>query len=410
MPGFCSGTYALAQAIARQQTGFNSNARPIGHALVYARLNDSPTKPQRLTIRPRNPKVTGIDMIRDDLMLDSYFAIATHPFLYIFLGFTVLMFAVQWATGLELPKGFSRTRWLQENYVRIILAAVLVLFVAAMTFYLVEVSLSVTSLVDLLRAELQADHFNKAENLRNLAYATATLVAVLAGSATIFFSSIRVWINERNTRAAEQGLITDRINSAVEGLGAEKIVKKDGVETTVPNIEVRIGAILALERIAKENSDFHIQIMEILCAYIRNNSKAEQNSETVPAIRMDIQLVLEVIGRRGLPQRRIESEHSSHQYPKGFRANLSRSNLSGANLAGLNFRNSIFESSLFIRANVEGANLSNCSLRGSNWSNSNRLHAIFLGSDVRHTLIAYRETRPQALKSIASAPFPSPPP
>lgn len=71
-------------------------------------------------------------------------------------------------------------------------------------------------------------------------------------------------------------MITDRINAAVLGLGAVKTVKvpEDGqvVERTEPNIEVRIGAILALEQIAKKNLGVHVQIMEILCTCIRENA------------------------------------------------------------------------------------------------------------------------------------------
>ena len=45
-------------------------------------------------------------------------------------------------------------------------------------------------------------------------------------------------------------------------------------KTAPPNLEVRIGAIYALERIAQDSLRDHIQIMEILCAYIRENSHA----------------------------------------------------------------------------------------------------------------------------------------
>ena len=59
---------------------------------------------------------------------------------------------------------------------------------------------------------------------------------------------------ERTTNAAEQGLITDRINTAVTGLGVEKTVKQtapDGkiTENTDANLEVRLGAVYALERL-----------------------------------------------------------------------------------------------------------------------------------------------------------------
>ena len=50
---------------------------------------------------------------------------------------------------------------------------------------------------------------------------------------------------------------------------------------TVPNIEVRIGAILSLERIAQDSTAYdkgrdHVRVMEILCAYVRENSNARK--------------------------------------------------------------------------------------------------------------------------------------
>jgi hypothetical protein len=62
-------------------------------------------------------------------------------------------------------------------------------------------------------------------------------------------------------------------------------VAEDGTvttaEETVPNIEVRIGAILSLERIAQDSTAYdkgrdHVRVMEILCAYVRENAKARK--------------------------------------------------------------------------------------------------------------------------------------
>ena len=105
------------------------------------------------------------------------------------------------------------------------------------------------------------------------------------------FILIKAWVNERTTTAAEQGLITERFTRAVEQLGAEKVVKmetplperdakgrfqkaKESIERTEPNIEVRLGAIYALERIAQDSERDHIPIMETLCAYVRENAPA----------------------------------------------------------------------------------------------------------------------------------------
>ncbi len=115
------------------------------------------------------------------------------------------------------------------------------------------------------------------------------------------------------TETAEQGQITDRINKAVEGLGRSNL--KDE-----PVVEVRLGALYALERIAQDSIRDHVQIMEILCSYIRHNSpwsnrpseverlqdmeqekKKEKkvNKKFEPdGLREDIQAALTIIGRR----------------------------------------------------------------------------------------------------------------
>jgi len=48
------------------------------------------------------------------------------------------------------------------------------------------------------------------------------------------------------------------------------------VAITEPNFEVRLGAIYALEKLAREDLDLHWPIMETLCAYIRQNAGPAQ--------------------------------------------------------------------------------------------------------------------------------------
>jgi uncharacterized protein YjbI with pentapeptide repeats len=106
------------------------------------------------------------------------------------------------------------------------------------------------------------------------------LLVALIGSP---FLILRTVILQSTLNTTQHGQVTDRINSAVQGLGTERIVKIPGksggnditVEQSEPNMEVRIGSIYALARIARENLSFHVQIMQILCAYVRENSKAE---------------------------------------------------------------------------------------------------------------------------------------
>ena len=258
------------------------------------------------------------------------------------------------------------SRWWRDNYVRFILCSVLVLLILSVCFYLFEITLGVRVLVDLLGEELAAPSSDgKPEKLRNLSYAIGALIAVLAGSATIFFSSLRVWINERNTTATEQGLVTERINSAVEGLGAEK----DIGQGSQPNLEVRIGAILSLERIAQQNLDFHIQIVEILCAYVRQMAGVSRQ-DLLAEPRIDIQLVLTVLGRRRNEQREIERFSKSIAQPLGFRLDLSKSHLEGADLRGGDFSYTDFSGSKLIRARCSGSNFSGTVFDGSEFSGS----------------------------------------
>ena len=121
------------------------------------------------------------------------------------------------------------------------------------------------------------------DHLRQIILAIPVLIAALAGLIALPMTLIRLHYTRRQTLAEEEGLIPDRINAAVLGLGAEKTVK-DAVngqvlERTEPNIEVRIGAILALERIAKNNLDVHVQIMELLGTYIRENAKIARENQ-----------------------------------------------------------------------------------------------------------------------------------
>ena len=213
------------------------------------------------------------------------------------------------------------------------------------------------------------------ENLKNLAQGSALLLGALVAAATLIFTLIRVWINERTTTAEEEGLITDRINAAVASLGAEKTIKEDDKERTVPNIEVRIGAILALERMAKKTADVHIQIMEILTAYIRENAPRTENDHDNPP-RQDIQLAFTVIGRR--PPKRIALERM-HNFRLDLRnCDLTRSDGSGLNFANAQFANARLMHAILRRANIHNAtlvcvNMQNADLRNANMQGAKNL-------------------------------------
>ncbi len=196
----------------------------------------------------------------------------------------------------------TTTRFLRAYYVALIFVFVIGVFAWAYWIGLGGVPGTIPKLLDQLEANA-----GDAEATRSIIFALASLLAGITIFGTLVAQSIRVWINERTARTAEANLTTGLLNTAVEGLGADKKISRIGrpvrlgedtnvqwqgdpdpfsgeagaergdwrtFETNAPNLEVRIGAILTLERIARENPSEHIRVMEILCAYIRENAPA----------------------------------------------------------------------------------------------------------------------------------------
>jgi hypothetical protein len=75
-------------------------------------------------------------------------------------------------------------------------------------------------------------------------------------------------IAKDNLKVAQEGQITERYTRAVNQLGASDQLGN-------PAIEIRLGGIYALERIANESEKDYWSIMEILTAYIRKNTSTK---------------------------------------------------------------------------------------------------------------------------------------
>ncbi|MGB0905708.1 MAG: pentapeptide repeat-containing protein, partial [Mangrovicoccus sp.] len=256
----------------------------------------------------------------------------------------------------------------------------------------------------------QAISWGQADNVRSYTYALVALLGLLTLAANIPFRLIRVWTNERDTLAREEGLITDRIAKAVEGLGAEKTVKvivtgEDGAseteERTEPNIEVRLGAIYALERIAQDSARDHVQVMEILCAYLRQNSPAEKAAKDpalsefpsypenaskeavgdwrekietwrkelgtalaeIPKPRQDLQVAITVLSRRRAKRRCQEGIYDRKGNWQGYRLDLRETDLRKFDLGKGHFDHANFSG-----ANLQGAKLVGAEMQGANLS------------------------------------------
>ena len=175
-----------------------------------------------------------------------------------------------------------------------------------------------------------------------------------------FAAAIGLFITYQNAsldrQLAQERLVTDRFARAVEQIGNDKE-------------EVVIGGIYSLERIAQDSPKDQWTIMEVLTAFVRNNSpippeiqKLEDGSEEklkalekLDPVNIQTRAALTVIGRRDPGQ-----DYTSYEAPVGNigRLDLSNSNFNGANFNGANFNDVNFNGTNFNGAYVVDVNLS----------------------------------------------------
>jgi hypothetical protein len=87
-----------------------------------------------------------------------------------------------------------------------------------------------------------------------------TLVAGLFAAGALVFTALNFTLSRRTFELTEQGQVTDRFTKAIEQLGSDKL-------------DVRIGGIYALERVARDSAKDHPTVMEVLAAFIRGHSR-----------------------------------------------------------------------------------------------------------------------------------------
>jgi Pentapeptide repeats (8 copies) len=193
-------------------------------------------------------------------------------------------------------------------------------------------------------------------------------VAQVMGGALLIVGVYSTWQNLKTTqesvRIASEGEIADRFTKAIEQLGA---VNANGTS----KLELRLGGIFALERIANDSEKDHWPIMEILTAYVRQNAprrpSPKQGEPAPPAL--DIQSILTVIGRRTL----TDSEHQRHQRLDLTWTQLSKAELINAKLAYADLRDADLRSADLRGADLKGVLSDGSELAGANLQRSKGL-------------------------------------
>jgi uncharacterized protein YjbI with pentapeptide repeats len=184
----------------------------------------------------------------------------------------------------------------------------------------------------------------------------------------------RQQIDRNRQEIDRQAQITDRYTKAIDQLGSDRV-------------DVRIGGIYALERLALDSDRDHPVVMEVLTAFVREHSREQAPAPPTPgqapsatqehAVRPDIQAAITVIGRRHVTYDKGKIDLSG-AYLAGADfvlragvANFSGSNFSNADLTGANLAGANFGNVLLTGANLDGANLTGATLTGANLSRAN---------------------------------------
>ncbi len=217
---------------------------------------------------------------------------------------------------------------------------------------------------------------SKGETLRNLALAYGAFLAACIGLPLAIWRS---FVANRQAKAAnsqaetsERGLRNERYQKGAEMLGSDTLA-------------TRLGGIAALARLAREHpEEHHVEIMDLLCAFVRHPTKTKAESEAVSAGAPKkkcppyVEAAAKAVGkcRRDLPDegalKRIEGDlifdlaGANLEGANLFRVHLAGANLIDANLASANLIDATLEGANLISANLISAKLEGAELEGAN--------------------------------------------
>jgi hypothetical protein len=242
------------------------------------------------------------------------------------------------------------------------------------------------------RIELQQAQSQLQNNART------TLLQAVAGLLVVA-GAVATW---RQVQVNREGQITERFTRAIDQIGSEKV-------------DVRIGGIYALERIAKNSPADRITIQFILGAFVRNHAPwhvgmPEGPEHPTPSVderrwmqvrAPDVQAAVAVLARLpippGAPQlylsrvdlRALHLDRGRAQLPgTHFRyANLARAwipqaRLDHSDLKGADLRQANLESTGLVEATLLGAYLTGANLRGADLR-----RADLRGADLREAVL-----------------------
>jgi hypothetical protein len=198
------------------------------------------------------------------------------------------------------------------------------------------------------------------------------------------FAAAALIYTARNFTLSREGQVTDRYTKAIEQIGAVQL-------------DVRIGGIYALERVAHDSARDHPTVMEVLAAFVREHSHEQwprptddQPSTNPPRseaarTRPDIQAAITVLGRQHRQAINLSGAdlHSADLRDANlYSANLRRAILTGADLTYADLRGADLTHAVLTEAVLTRANLTAADPRGADLRSADLTYADLTGADL----------------------------
>lgn len=202
----------------------------------------------------------------------------------------------------------------------------------------------------------------------------ASLATAAAAVAALWFTGHSLSATENQYGLSEQGQVTDRFSKATEQIGSD-------------NMDVRLGGIYSLERLARDSPTDHPTVFEVLGAFVRTHAPAtsECSQRTNPGrmLAVDSQAAVTVIGRRDATRDGPNPIDLANTCVSG--AHLNDANLYGANLTGTDLTGTDLTDADLYGAAMSGANLAGADLTDADLSGADLTDADLYGANLTGT-------------------------
>jgi hypothetical protein len=232
---------------------------------------------------------------------------------------------------------------------------------------------------------LQVDSYINPQNASERKDVIDMTTRIFAGASVLtgaFFAWQQIYVSR-------EGQYTDRFTKAIDQLGSEKP-------------QIRLGGVYALERIAKDSKKDHWTTIEVLSAFIRENSQVREFhgecQRPVQTASLDVLAALEAISTLldlRSPEDRINLEEVALCCAELRGVNLSFADLKLADLRSANLSEARLSHAWFLDADLTDTDLNSAILYCADFSG-----ATLVNADLRHANLRHADFSDSDLKNI----------